>query len=239
MRCKFCGREIPKIQLKVNGLEYTLYPACPCEVREYEKTLKRLREEEKRGEILRYHELSFLPRGKEEKTFATFLPREGTERALEKAKSFISAFREGNPFSLILVGPSGSGKTHLALAIYHALEEEYTTLFYPVPLLLARLNESYDREGESELALFETLGEADLLILDDLGVERKSEKNLERIHTIVDTRYLLRKPLVITTNLSPEGLEKIYGERVLDRLFEVGEFVLCKPSGSFRREKKQ
>jgi len=40
MRCKFCGREIPKIQLKVNGLEYTLYPACPCEVREYEKTLE-------------------------------------------------------------------------------------------------------------------------------------------------------------------------------------------------------
>ena len=63
-----------------------------------------------------------------------------------------------------------------------------------------------------------------LLVLDDFGMERKTEFAVEQIFNLVDERYRSGKPLIVTTNLSistlknPQSLELA---RVYDRLLEM------------------
>ena len=40
----------------------------------------------------------------------------------------------------------------------------------------------------------------DLLIIDDLGVERSTEYAMEQMFYVIDSRYRSRKPMIITTN---------------------------------------
>ena len=47
-----------------------------------------------------------------------------------------------------------------------------------------------------------------LLIIDDLGIERNSEFALEMIYNIIDRRYCIKKPLIVTTNLSLSGYDE-------------------------------
>lgn len=42
----------------------------------------------------------------------------------------------------------------------------------------------------------------ELLIIDDLGIERNSEFALEQVYNIVDSRYRSKKPLIVTINLT-------------------------------------
>lgn len=49
-------------------------------------------------------------------------------------------------------------------------------------------------------------GKVDLLIIDDLGVERNSEFALEQVYSVVDERYKANLPLIITTNLTPKQM---------------------------------
>ena len=63
----------------------------------------------------------------------------------------------------------------------------------------------------------------DLLILDDLGVERKSEYMQEMVYKIVNARYVAGTPVVVTTNLTPDELTKTADlgyARTYDRLLE-------------------
>lgn len=45
-----------------------------------------------------------------------------------------------------------------------------------------------------------------LLILDDFGMERGTEYGLEQVYNVIDSRYISKKPLIATTNLTPEQL---------------------------------
>lgn len=47
----------------------------------------------------------------------------------------------------------------------------------------------------------------DLLIVDDFGMERQTDYAREQVFNIIDGRYLARKPLIVTTNLSLHELK--------------------------------
>ncbi len=62
----------------------------------------------------------------------------------------------------------------------------------------------------------------DLLILDDLGAERKSEFALQNVFNVEDRWWSSEKPMIVTTNLTPEEMEKRQDqamERIYDRIF--------------------
>ncbi len=76
-----------------------------------------------------------------------------------------------------------------------------------------------------------------LLILDDFGMERGTEYGLEQVYNVIDSRYISKKPLIATTNLTPEQLrnpEDVPHARIYGRLLEM-----CVPvrftGGDFRR----
>lgn len=123
---------------------------------------------------------------------------------------------------LLLFGDVGTGKSFFAGCIANALlERDVPVLMTNFPAILARLTGVF---GEDRSAFLGSLDEYDLLILDDLGVERGSEYAMEQMFSVVDARYRSRKPMIVTTNLKLDELKhpadlahaRIY-ERILER----------------------
>jgi DNA replication protein DnaC len=100
-------------------------------------------------------------------------------------------------------GPVGTGKTSLAVLVAKAARDAGRSFaLYPVPLLLAEIKRTFDRDsGDNYLAFFRRLCSVDLLVLDDLGAEKQTEWVLEQLYSIVNERWQDRRAIVVTTNL--------------------------------------
>ena len=85
----------------------------------------------------------------------------------------------------------GAGGGHDSVAIYS------------LPKLLARIRRTYDSEpgGDSYLSFFERLTSVDLLHIDDLGAEKRSDWVLEQLYALVNERYEAQRSILVTTNL--------------------------------------
>ena len=77
------------------------------------------------------------------------------------------------------------------------------------------------RKGRADfIASFD---EYDLLIIDDLGVERSTEYAMEQMFFVIDSRYRSRRPMIITTNLKLSELKNppdLAHARIYDRILE-------------------
>jgi DNA replication protein DnaC len=129
---------------------------------------------------------------------------------------------------LWIFGDTGTGKTTLAMLISKsALEAGRSVAIYSLPKLLARIRRTYDSEpgGDSYLSFFERLTSVDLLHLDDLGAEKRSDWVLEQLYSLINERYESRRSVLITTNLGHMELEEQIGTRTVSRLTEMCEEV--------------
>ena len=125
---------------------------------------------------------------------------------------------------LWLYGSSGTGKTTLAMLVSRiALESRRSVAIYSLPKLLARIRRTFDAEtGEQSYSdLFERLSTVDLLHVDDLGAENRTEWVMEQLYALVNERYETQRSLVVTTNLEEHELEDQIGARVVSRLVEM------------------
>jgi DNA replication protein DnaC len=123
-----------------------------------------------------------------------------------------------------LMGDVGTGKTTLAMLVSKAAAEaERTVAIYSLPHLLARIRRTYDTEAgeQSYLEFFERLTAVDLLHVDDLGAEKRSDWVLEQLYAIVNERYEAQRSMVVTTNLDQAALEEQIGPRTVSRLVEI------------------
>jgi DNA replication protein DnaC len=100
-------------------------------------------------------------------------------------------------------GPVGTGKTSLAVLVAKAAKEAGRSYaVYPVPRLLAEIKRTYDRDSsDTYLGVFRRLCSVDVLVLDDLGVEKQTEWVLEQLYSIVNERWQDRRSIVVTTNI--------------------------------------
>jgi DNA replication protein DnaC len=129
---------------------------------------------------------------------------------------------------LWLFGDTGTGKTTLAMLISKAaLEAGRTVAIYSLPKLLAHIRRTYDSEpgGDSYLSFFERLTSVDLLHIDDLGVEKRSDWVLEQLYALINERYETERSVIITTNLPHEELEEQIGPRTVSRLTQICDEV--------------
>jgi DNA replication protein DnaC len=129
---------------------------------------------------------------------------------------------------LWLFGDTGTGKTTLAMLISKAaLEAGRTVAIYSLPKLLARIRRTYDSEpgGDSYLSFFERLTSVDLLHIDDLGAEKRSDWVLEQLYALINERYETERSVLITTNLPHQELEEQIGPRTVSRLTQICDEV--------------
>ena len=189
---------------------------CNCPT-DYDK----LRQQEQRDEIARRMAICF--QGNEELRACRFDTDDGNgapeivSASRRYAELFPQHLRDG--MGLLYYGPIGTGKTFLAASIAnHVMAQGYRakmTNFAKVA------DEIFAAEDKAEY--INHLCKYDMLILDDLGVERKTEYMQEMVYKIVNARYVAGAPVIVTTNLTPDELTKADDmgyARTYDRLLE-------------------
>jgi DNA replication protein DnaC len=87
----------------------------------------------------------------------------------------------------------------------------------------ARLTNKIQGMYEGKQEFIDSLNDYTLLIIDDLGAERKSEFMQEMVFNIIDSRYRSGLPFIITTNLTSDEIKKpqeVSYQRIYDRILE-------------------
>lgn len=127
----------------------------------------------------------------------------------------------------LLWGSCDSGKSYLAACIANALmEKEVGVCMTNFPTIH---NDLIGR-AEGRRAYIDRLCAYPLLILDDLGSERGTEYGLEQVYSIIDSRYRSQKPLIVTTNLTPDDLllpQDTAHARIYSRILDMCVPILC------------
>lgn len=169
----------------------------------------------------------------------SFANDDGQTPKMETARKYVANFdsMKANNVELLIFGDVGSGKTFMAAAIANALiSQGRPALVTSFPRLLNRLA-TFKEDNNS---ILHSLAKFDLLVIDDLGVERQSDFATEQVYMIIDERLKSRLPIIITTNLaqnefdSPTNLKL---RRIYDRIREVTVPILV--TGESRRAKVQ
>ena len=119
--------------------------------------------------------------------------------SMEKARDRCRAVAAGEEWCALLSGSLGSGKTHLAIA---ALNQRSTFgYFWKVPAFLAWIRRSVFDEGYRIEEITASYREGDgLIVFDDLGTENPTDWACEQLYLVLDSRYDLKLPTIITTN---------------------------------------
>ena len=93
---------------------------------------------------------------------------------------------------------------------------------YSLPKLLARIRRTYDADpgGTPTSAFFERLTSVDLLHIDDLGAEKRTDWVLEQLYALINERYEDQRSMLVTTNLRRDARssEEQIGARTVSRL---------------------
>ena len=122
---------------------------------------------------------------------------------------------------LWIEGDVGTGKTTLAMLVSKAaLDAGRSVAIYSLPRLLSLLRESMASDA-GLLDFLDRLGAVDLLHIDDLGAENRTDWVLEQLYSIVNARYESQRAIVATTNLMPDALAERLGARTVSRLVEI------------------
>jgi DNA replication protein DnaC len=130
----------------------------------------------------------------------------------------------GKPW-LYLYGKVGRGKTHLAVGAMRAwIESGHSVLFSKVDGLLDHIHRGY-KDGSYD-DLMQSLLEAELVVLDDLGAEHKHSPEgdwaSEKLFALIGGRYDANARMIITSNLSIQGITNHLGhERIARRIHQM------------------
>ena len=164
-------------------------------------------------------------------------------------ESMLSDIIEGRKLKYIFFGSVGVGKSYLAQLIIDYLKktglkckESTARNLYQDYLRVLKGEYSDKTEALTNKQRF-LRGNDKIVYLDDLGTEPKTEASKEFIQSIFEDRYFWESKgndshLIITTNFSAgDKIKKFYGDRVLDRIYEM--FTVCKfkNTNSFRTNK--
>ena len=219
LHCRKCGGP-RQIRIQFNGSSFTPRCVCPCQ---QEKERRRREAEERRQRMDRIRRRK--AQGLQDRYLYeyTFDRDNGENPVMVKIHAYVDHWKEAfeKNIGLLLFGDVGTGKSFAAGCIANSLlDRDVPVLMTNFPSILARLGGTF---GEERTAFLDSLGDYDLLIIDDLGVERSTEYAMEQMFSIVDSRYRSGKPLIVTTNLKLDELKHpldLAHARIYDRILE-------------------
>ena len=136
--------------------------------------------------------------------------------------------------SLMLLGGVGSGKTHLAAAISNLLiDKGVPVLFGTFSDHLEHIREEFDHTGQREY--LNRMKTTPMLVLDDIGKEKKTDWTQEILFDVVNYRYEHLLPMIVTTNFDVDGIANYIGSAIFSRLYEMSSAVTTS-GADYRRQ---
>lgn len=166
-----------------------------------------------------------MPLEYQTKDFSTFIQETDSQKAAFKlARRFVKGWEKAKAggYGLLFLGSCGTGKTHLACAIMIELLKEYAfsyPRYYKASEIFSSVRSTYQAGSttneEETLKFFSSI---QLLVIDEVGVQKGSESEKRILFSILDNRVTSNKPTILLSNLGPKALEELLGDRLYDRV---------------------
>ena len=160
---------------------------------------------------------------------------------------------DDSTFGLFLCGGAGNGKTTILLALQNLINylrsdeirredapnRGYTFISAKELVLLAKAYNSRTRENEYEVYRYKKVYNAEILAIDDLGLEPKESVSYGDFVTaamdIISYRYDKQLCTFVTSNLAAADIARYYDERIADRFREMMCIINFGKEPSFRK----
>ena len=166
--------------------------------------------------------------------------RDKAQSALDMVKKYIDRYsmivaQYGGSGLYFYSRERGTGKTFLSTILGNELSKRgHRVRWYGMTNLLQEIKASYDRDSDTSGAeIINTCKNSEVLILDDIGVEKQTAWVNETMYTILDYRMSQCKPTIFTSNHRPHELK--YDERIIDRITRMTELIEM-PEESIRKK---
>ena len=129
--------------------------------------------------------------------------------------------------NLLMQGGTGLGKTYLSACIAREIAAKGFSVCYDSAsaALDAFERQKFSRDSEESAAAdtrVKRMLSCDLMILDDLGTEMITSVSVSALYSLLNTRLVNGRHIILNTNLSDEELAAKYGAQIFSRL--AGEF---------------
>ena len=203
------GEEIP---LRMKAL-------CQCEYAERKELERKIKEFDRIARV-EYLKKKYLP---EERLHGFTFDKDDspTSEASITCRQYVNKWQTVRikGYGLLLHGNVGTGKTFYASCIANELINQGTAV--ALTTITRLINSIAIEDRDEELARLNTLP---LIIIDDLGAERQTEYSRELAFTVIDERVKSKRPLIVTTNLSPADMAKaddLSARRTYERVLEA------------------
>ncbi len=225
----YCGKCHTKKQRRIktpfldDGKETMVRCVCNCEAAEKEKRKQEEEYEEKMARIERLKNNSLIDAKLRKVNLSTFQKTSDNQKVYVLAEKYVNNFSEMRKKrqGILFWGPVGTGKSYTAACIANELMNKQIPV---VMTSFVKILQNIQGKPEVESELMNRLNEADLLIIDDLGTERNTDYALEKVYNIIDGRYRVGKPMILTTNMTLREMQEntdIRYKRIYDRIFEM------------------
>ena len=167
-------------------------------------------------------------------------PYQNIQTIYSACMDFVATF-DRKAQNLLFYGEAGLGKTFLCNCIANdLLKNGRSVLYVTAPRFFKKIGDSYFNRDESGGVCDEQLNmiyDVDALIIDDLGSEMQTLITSSELFNIINSRILDKKHTIISTNLSPAGLQEQYTDRIFSRF--LGEYKMMEFFGDDIRFQKK
>jgi DNA replication protein DnaC len=155
-------------------------------------------------------------------------PRDSMEIVFETCREYARTFSKKS-MNLFLSGGTGLGKTFLSTCIARVVSERGFSVVYDTA---SSIFSKYEQEKFSKntddvdraRADIKRLETCDLLIVDDLGTEMPTSFVTSALYTLINTRLMNDRKMVISSNIPMSDLGRRYSAPIMSRL--EGEFLV-------------
>ncbi len=127
---------------------------------------------------------------------------------------------------LIFLGEPECGKTYTCAAIGNFISQK-DVVYFNMRMLYQRLQNAIQTD-HNQYTVLDEICSKDVVILDDIGSTSNTEWQREMLYELIDQRYNLQAPTVITSSLPMIKLLEIYGDKMTARLKSKENSIILK-----------
>lgn len=224
LRCAKCDGKL-ETMVEFMGIKKKVRCICQCRKAELDAEEEARKNEERLRKIEELRKTGFSDK---QLMGWTFYNDNGSHpEVMKAARNYVDNFKtfKEDGKGLLFYGDVGTGKTYVAAAIANALVDK------GVPVMMtnfARIANKLQESFDGRQTYLDNLNKFDLLVIDDLAAERKTEYMQEIVFNVVDARYRSGLPMIITTNLgiaaiknATETAERRVFDRILEKCFPI------------------